>query len=122
MSTENKTKSQIAKEFLEQNPNATLEEISAASGMTAKTTKHWWYQQKRKDKPKKKVRRKVVKKQTTPKPQTDNPSGQVEYLEKVVLRLELELDALRDENQNLKYQAIGYDSVIDYLWTKLKEQ
>lgn len=121
MSTENKTKSQIAKEFLEQNPNANPEEIAKASGMTAGSAKHWWYEQKKKANPKKKPKRKAMEKPQPINEQPKNLVAQIEYLQKVISRLDLELDALSDENRNLRYQVTGYDAVIDFLWTKIKE-
>lgn len=121
MSTETKTKSQIAKEFLEQNPNANPEEIAKASGMTVGSAKHWWYEQKKKANPKKKPKSKAMKKPNPINEQHKNLVSHIEDLRKINHQLELEVDCLSDENKNLRYQITGYDAVIDFLWTKIKE-
>lgn len=116
-----KSKSQIAKEFMEQNPDATAEEIAQATGFPLLSARSWLSGHRRRLNPEKYKPRKKRKKKIMAK----NPNKAAEEmmrLHDIIEQQSNKIHAQEIQITNLHHQITGYEAVISFLDHKLGER
>jgi hypothetical protein len=112
-----KSKSQRAREFMEQNPEAKPEQIAAAvEGMPLGYARTWlsdWRRKQNPPKPRTKKKRKVMAKFK------EVAADEIVRLHEIIERQANRIAELQVQVDNLHHQATGYESVISYLEHKM---
>lgn len=113
-------KSKIARLIISKEPKITAKELAEKAGMNEDYASVFLAQERRKARgyPKFKKKSKVVETQEG----LNGAAGELKRLHGIIEDQQKKILSLQAEVDNLHYQATGYDSVIDFLWTRLQER